>query len=232
MFDVSDSAAAAVHYVGKEQTPVVIIDGFLRCCESLLDEAYQKDFIDRAVSHYPGVRARLPVEYVASVLVNICPLIRRIYAIPAGTNASPSLAHFSLVSTMPEDLSLFQTVPHFDSERETQFAVLHYLGPGRFSGTGFFRHRKTDFERISYSRMGTYMTEFRDQFERFGLPEKRYITGSDRFYELISSVEYQENRLVIYPGNLLHSGLIQPHIDIQRNPRVGRLTANIFVDFA
>ena len=49
--------------------------------------------------------------------------------------------------------------------------------------------------------------------------------------ELIGEVEYRPNRMVIYPGNLLHSGLIQPDRDINDDPASGRLTANLFLYF-
>ena len=49
--------------------------------------------------------------------------------------------------------------------------------------------------------------------------------------ELYHRIDYRPNRLVVYPGCLLHSGLVNPVIDVDSNPRTGRLTANIFVDF-
>ena len=37
------------------------------------------------------------------------------------------------------------------------------------------------------------------------------------------------DRLVIYQGSLLHSGIIPPGMSFSADPREGRLTANIFV---
>jgi hypothetical protein len=54
---------------------------------------------------------------------------------------------------------------------------------------------------------------------------------SDAHFTLYHAVDYRANRLVIYPGSLLHSGLIDPAHDIDDDPETGRLTANIFVDF-
>jgi len=64
-----------------------------------------------------------------------------------------------------------------------------------------------------------------------GLPAAQYITSSTDHYELIDEIEYAANRMVIYPGNLLHSGLISPERDINPDPSRGRLTANLFIDF-
>jgi hypothetical protein len=57
------------------------------------------------------------------------------------------------------------------------------------------------------------------------------VKGSNDEYELYHRIEYRPNRLVVYPGCLLHSGLVNPAVDINPDPRTGRLTANIFVDF-
>jgi hypothetical protein len=48
---------------------------------------------------------------------------------------------------------------------------------------------------------------------------------------LYHQIEYRPNRLVIYPGNLLHSTIVNPQTDIDANPSSGRLTTNIFINF-
>ena len=42
-------------------------------------------------------------------------------------------------------------------------------------------------------------------------------------------VEGVADRLVIYRGSLLHSGIIAPGTPLSADPRHGRLTANLFV---
>ena len=42
-------------------------------------------------------------------------------------------------------------------------------------------------------------------------------------------VEGVPDRLVIYRGNLLHSGIIPTDMPMSDHPRTGRLTANLFV---
>jgi hypothetical protein len=56
-----------------------------------------------------------------------------------------------------------------------------------------------------------------------------YIQGSDDFFEQIGAVEAVPDRLVIYQGALLHSGIIPPAMSFSADPREGRLTANLFV---
>ena len=56
-----------------------------------------------------------------------------------------------------------------------------------------------------------------------------YISGSDLFFEQIAVVEAVPDRLLIYQGGLLHSGIIPPGMSFSSHPREGRLTANLFV---
>ena len=56
-----------------------------------------------------------------------------------------------------------------------------------------------------------------------------YISGSDEFFEQIASVEAVPDRLLIYQGGLLHSGIIPATMSFGADPREGRLTANLFV---
>ena len=65
-----------------------------------------------------------------------------------------------------------------------------------------------------------------------GLPAEKYINASDDQFELIDKIDHRPNRMAVYPGNLLHSGLIVPERDISGDPAKGRLTANMFIYFA
>ena len=56
-----------------------------------------------------------------------------------------------------------------------------------------------------------------------------YVTGSNAEYEQIGLVEAVPDRLVIYQGALLHSGLIPPDMVFSDDPARGRLTANLFI---
>jgi hypothetical protein len=53
--------------------------------------------------------------------------------------------------------------------------------------------------------------------------------GSDDFFEQIGAVEAVPDRMIIYQGSLLHSGIIPKASNFSEDPREGRLTANIFV---
>jgi hypothetical protein len=138
---------------------------------------------------------------------------------------------FSLITIPEHQLSPAQCVPHYDSTGPWYLAILHYLNPGEFCATGLFRHRPTGFERISAERLDEFHRSSEAFVREHGDPPQKYINGSTEHFELYHQIEYRPNRLVAYPGNLLHSGLVDPERDIVADPRSGRLTANIFVDF-
>jgi hypothetical protein len=56
-----------------------------------------------------------------------------------------------------------------------------------------------------------------------------YIRGSDALFEQIDAIEAVPDRLLIYQGSLLHSGIIPKGMTLSADPRKGRLTANVFV---
>ena len=218
--------------VGREQTPVLIIDDFAQDTRAIrehatTDLAYGPD----ASSRYPGLRAGLPRDYVLSVLASIHPLLYRMYRIPQAFGLRPVNAVYSLITTPPESLEPAQRIPHFDSARPHYLAVLHYLAEGDFCGTGLFRHRATGMESVSEERLDAYLAARQAQFDQDGEPPAGYITGNTNHYELYETIAYRPNRLVVYPGRLFHSGLVDPLRDVDADPRSGRLTANLFIDF-
>ena len=52
-------------------------------------------------------------------------------------------------------------------------------------------------------------------------PDSGYIHGSDDFFEQIGAVEAVPDRLIIYQGSLLHSGIIPPGMTFSADPREG-----------
>ena len=106
--------------------------------------------------------------------------------------------------------------------------MLHYLRVPEGSGTAFYRQRSTGIERVTDKNVDTFVRTA--QADAAGLPkDSGYIHGSDAFFEQIGAVEAVPDRLVIYQGSLLHSGIIPEGMTFSADPRVGRLTANIFV---
>ncbi len=219
--------------VGREKTAVVVIDDVLVKSTSVREFASQTAvFEPDNVTAYPGIRAPLPKWFTDQILDLVCPIFRQQYGIPEALEPTPVMAYFSLLTTPEDELELLQRMPHFDSVKETYFSLVLYLNEGDFGGTGFFRHRPTGFERILDHRYDGFVLAGKSFTRIYGQPALKYINTSDQHFELIESIKYKPNRLVAYPGNLLHSGLVDPDIDIGADPGSGRLTANLFIDFS
>ncbi|NMH65717.1 DUF6445 family protein [Shewanella salipaludis] len=219
-------------YLGHEKTPLIIIDNFAADLTPLLNFARTRaTFAADPDSFYPGVRAPLPRPYVEDVLNRLYSLLYEVYEIPSRQSIRLQALHFSLISTSPEALKPLQRLPHFDTPQPHYFALLHYLNDGPHGNTAFFRHIPTGFERIDGSRMPAYFQSAQQFVGQNATEPPGYFVQSNEHYELYHQVEYRPNRLLIYPGNLLHSTLVEPGTDIDANPQTGRLTANMFIEF-
>ncbi len=230
--EVNPQCRWQVKPVGVEKTPVLIIDDFSLDNTDIINYACESsEFdIDKATA-YPGVRAQLTKQYVVDVMTVVYPFLYKYYAIPNNLRLKPQASYFSLITKPEEELIFLQRVPHIDASTPYYMAVLHYLNEGDFCDTGFFRHKPTGYEKIYGARLDEYV-KAGDKFHlQHGEPEQKYVNQSTDQYELYDRIEYKANRIVAYPGCLLHSALVRPDRDLDPNPRTGRLTANIFVDF-
>jgi len=229
---INPQASPLVRMVGAEQTPVVTIDRFAMDSDAVVEHAYRTaDFGDDSTSAYPGVRAPLTRSHVILELKALLPMMRKIYSIPENLSVKPVNTVYSLITTPESKLRLLQRLPHFDSVKQFYFAITHFLGRGRFGGTGLYRHRPTGYETVTEDRLNNYITAGDAFLGEHGDPAQRYFGAGDSHFELIHRIRYRTNRLVIYPGYVLHAGLIDPGRDIGADPRTGRLTTNIFVEF-
>jgi hypothetical protein len=230
--EVNRDASLKMLAVGEEKTPVIVIDDFAVDTKDLIEYACNSvDYGPDSTSAYPGLRGKLPRNYVVAMLNAIHRPLFQVFSVPANLSMKPVNTVYSLISTPEDKLAPGQRVPHFDSSGPHYLAILHYLNPGKFCSTGLFRHKPTGFEKILQNRRNEFFQSRNKFMEKHGPPAKKYISGSTDQYELYERIEYKPNRLVAYPGSLLHSGLVDPAIDINPDPGTGRLTANIFVDF-
>ncbi|WP_448556786.1 DUF6445 family protein [Thalassotalea montiporae] len=232
--NISPNFTVGVKPIGFEKTPVLIIDDYLANINELRQQASKQDYGEDKQSFYPGIRSPIATETVIGLVQPVLSGFYKVLKVPDSHKAVAHPSYFSLITKKPEQLSAMQTIPHFDTSRPYYFAALLYLNEATHGGTGFFRHRATNYERIIDSKVDSYLTSVQTEFD--GQNDQNsyhqvYQTGTNQQYELIDSIAYQANRLVIYPGNLLHSTLVDNTNDISANPKAGRLTANIFIEF-
>lgn len=218
--------------VGVDQCPVVVIDCFSgRLGEILTIAEDLAPYPPIEKNYYPGVRRVIGRDneqanaYVEQTCRDAAQFIAGAFEINSFTLIEAS---FSLVTVPPSELSRRQRAPHFDSCDPKQLALLHYLKVPKDSGTAFYRQRSTGIERVTAANISRFVQIAQQDAAR--LPaDAGYISGSDNFFEQIGVVEAKPDRLIIYQGSLLHSGLIPPSAMLSTDPRVGRLTANFFV---
>jgi hypothetical protein len=219
--------------VGSSKSPVVVIDDFTGeagPAASLADALAPFPPI-RSDSYYPGVR-RIIDQRDADANAYVERLCERAAQFIAGAFEVDGFdlleASFSMVTARPSDLRLAQRAPHFDSTDQKYYALLHYLRVPDGTGTAFYRQRSTGIERVTESNIARFVTTAEKEAALLP-PSSGYIRGSDPFFEQIGAVEGIADRLIIYQGSLLHSGIIPEDMNFSADPREGRLTANIFV---
>ncbi|REL35677.1 DUF6445 family protein [Thalassotalea euphylliae] len=231
---INPNFTVRVKRIGFEKTPVLVIDDYLANIDELRQQASKQDYREDKQSFYPGIRSPIATKTVVALIQPVLTGFYKALKVPSSHKAAAHPSYFSLITKQPEQLVAMQTIPHFDTSRPYYFAALLYLNEATHGGTGFFRHKATNYERISDSKVDSYLasvqTEFDGQNDQ-GSHHHSYQTGTNQQYELIDSIAYRANRLVIYPGNLLHSTLVDNTNDISVIPEIGRLTANIFIEF-
>jgi len=217
----------ALRRFGEGEHPVVVVDDFTGNAGSIREiAAAMEPFPGSQGGYYPGLRRYITeadetaYAYAVSLLENAAPFIGGAFGFDRFDWIEAS---FSLVTAAPETLMPPQRAPHFDSTDPDYLAVLHYLADT--AGTAFYRQRQTGIEQVDENNL----TRFVDHARAAAATASGYIQGSDPHYEQVGLVEGAADRVVIYRGSLLHSGVIPPGTVLSADPRQGRLTANLFV---
>jgi hypothetical protein len=218
----------ALHRFGASQSPVVVVDDFSGELDGLVDAAAAMAPLPRLeTNYYPGLR-RVISEGDGAVYARIETLLEQAAPFIGGgfdTNGFDLLeASFSMVTTPPDKLTPPQRAPHFDSSDPKYLAVLMYVSDTAATGTAFYRQRATGIETVNEGNLQRFVAT-----ARMATSEPGYISHSNKHYEQIGRIDAVPNRLIVYQGCLLHSGIIPPSMSFSSDPRQGRLTVNIFI---
>lgn len=221
-----------VHEFGYERNRLIVVDDFLPDAERYVEMAAAiAPFAPEAVTAYPGRRHQLTPDqpasqYVRTALETVAPAINHVFN---ARGFSIIEASFSIVTKRASELTPQQRLPHWDSPDPNYLAILHHLHHIPGTGTGFYRHRRSGFERVSDSRRKVLEEALAQDSAAYGPPEDVFFADSDPRYEKIYEASGKFNRLLVYHGSLFHSGLIPGDFAFDPNPRAGRLTGTIFV---
>jgi hypothetical protein len=215
-----------VRQMGREGQPLVIIDGFSGIVDTLLEGAYAAVY-QHAGASYPGIRSWADPSYLDLQRDLMMQIMRQVFGFANGIRMDAST--FSLVTLSEQELNPMQRIPHYDHANGEVIAVMHYLLPPESGGTAFYRHRRTGFEAITADREDAYNAALAMDAREYGMPPAQYCYGNTDWFELIDEVEAVPDRLVLYRGLQLHSGVIPDPSVLSPDPRIGRVTINMFL---
>ena len=194
----NDQAQVEVAHVGRRGFAVTLIDNVLADPESVAAHGYAQSYVEDRSNLYPGMRSPLPEDFSTALRAWLTPILQRtIYR---------DSSFFSVVTTASANLLPIQRIPHYDSTDPQLFAAVIYLCDQRFSGTSFYRHRRTGYEEITQDNQNNYRIALDSDLRKYGLPDKEYMNGDTVLFETTYSCPLRFNRAVVYPGRALHAG--------------------------
>lgn len=211
--------------IGEDETTLVEVSDFFDAPESVRSAAAEQRFA-HINPHYPGIRA----EVEASLLSHLCDGVSQLAVshLKLPHREWKGQAWYSIVTQAPERLTPIQRLPHFDGFDEDQLAVMIYLNHTAHGGTGFYRHLSSGFERITEARYPAYKDSLESGVRTAGLPPAVYPSDGAPHFEKIYESDAAYNSFILYPGTLLHSGVIRNDVFLPSEPEHGRLTINGF----
>lgn len=216
MFEFNEGAAVELIHIGRGAIPLVRVDNVLRHPEEVAALGFSQSYLQDRSNFYPGMRVALPEAFSVALRAWLGRVLQREF--------HRDDSYFSVVTTAGADLLPIQRIPHYDSTDPAVFAAVIYLCDSRFSGTSFYRHRKTGYEQITEENRRNYQLAMDTDMRLHGPPRRQYMNGNSPLYELIYSNELKFNGAIIYPGRVLHAGNIPPTFTSPKGKDEWRLT--------
>jgi hypothetical protein len=231
-FSFNADAEVKLAHIGRRGFAVCRIDNVLHDPDAVAALAFAQSYAEDRSNLYPGMRAPVPGSFSAELRAWLTPILQRHGVLKADQALCSDSSFFSVVTTASADLLPIQRIPHYDSTDPNLFAAVIYLCDTRFSGTSFYRHRKTGFEEITEENQGNYRLALDSDLRRYGAPKKEYINGDSSLFEVIFSNQLKFNSAVIYPGRALHAANIEKQFRPPRNQSDWRLTVTALLQAA
>jgi hypothetical protein len=229
---LNPAARVRIVPIGRSREPVIAVEEALLDPDAAARPAADLAFeaADEGRGGFPGVRAKAPRALAELLLEGALPLVDQVFGLKRSSLAGFD-ASFSMVTVPPEALHPMQRIPHIDTRDPRRIAVLCYLGRGAIGGTAFFRQDSTGLEQVGPDRFDAYYAARRADLARLP-PGGGYPGAGMPGYTETAHFEARFNRLLVYRSCSIHSGTIPPGAGLSADPRAGRLTVNIFLDFA
>jgi hypothetical protein len=232
LFAFNDEAEVRLTRIGRRGIAVAVIDNVLRDPQGVAALGLAQSFAADRGNLYPGLRVPMPGSFSTPFRAWLTPILRRSSVLEGAQAIDHDVSFFSVVTTASMDLLPIQCIPHYDSTDSNLFAAVIYLCDTRFSGTSFYRHRKTGYEEITAANENNYKLALDSDMRRQGVPAKEYMNGDSPLFESIFSAQLRFNRAVIYPGRILHAGNIKRQFQPPKDKSEWRLTITALLQTA
>lgn len=212
----NDAADVERVRIGRLGIEVSLIDNVFEDPHGIAALGFAASYDRDRSNLYPGARAAMPDSFSVAFRAWLAPIL--------GRSLERDTSYFSVVTTASRDLLPIQRIPHFDSTDENLLAAVIYLCDERFSGTAFYRHRRTGYEQITKRNVENYRLALNSDLETHGAPPPDYIAGDSALFETIFASELKFNRAIVYPAGVLHAASIPKDFEPPRNQTDWRLT--------
>ena len=224
LFAFNDDAEVKLAHIGRCRIAISRIDDVLHDPEGVAALGFAQSYAPDGSNLYPGVRAPMPESFSTAFRAWLTPILHRNGMLEGGRELSRDASFFSVVTTASTDLLPIQRIPHYDSTDPNLFAAVIYLCDTRFSGTSFYRHRKTGYEEITGENQNNYRLALDNDMRIHGVPRREYMNGDNLLFEAIFSNELTFNSAIIYPGRVLHAANIDRQFKPPKDKSEWRLT--------
>lgn len=210
--------------IGRRDIKVIQIDNVLHDPQGVAALGFAQSYTEDRSNLYPGFRAAVPESFATALRAWLTPILQR--------TIDRDTTFFSVVATASKDLLPIQCIPHYDSTDPNLFAAVIYLCDSRFSGTVFYRHRRTGYEEITAENVNNYKLALNSDMRTHGAPKKEYIAGDSVLFEAVFENELKFNSAIIYPARILHAAKIEKGFGRPKDKNEWRLTVTALVHAA
>jgi hypothetical protein len=224
LFAFNDNAQVKLAHIGRRRIAVCRVDNVLHDPEGVAALGFAQPYAQDRSNLYPGVRAPMPESFSTAFRAWLTPILQRNSVLAGSRALYGDSSFFSVVTTASTDLLPIQRIPHYDSTDQNLFAAVIYLCDTRFSGTSFYRHRKTGYEEITEENRNNYQLALDNELRLHGAPSREYMNGDSVLFEAIFSNELNFNSAIIYPGRILHAANINRQFNPPKDKNEWRLT--------
>src|SRR6266702_5460333 len=172
LFAFNSNAQVKVAHIGRRKIAVCRVDNVLHDPEGVAALGFAQSYAQDRSNLYPGLRAPMPESFSTAFRTWLTPILQRHGVLEGGRAICRDSSFFSVVTTASTDLLPIQRIPHYDSTDPGLFAAVIYLCDTRFSGTSFYRHRRTGYEEITEENRSNYRLALDNELRIHGAPRK------------------------------------------------------------